>query len=89
MTVRYSSSVVSNVSAMSVDGHSPARQPSVTTIDARTSRIVAYGRRSARIPGISPGRRRLSEGRRRAAFGSAGMPPRSSFGARLRRRVPQ
>ena len=42
------------------------------------------------MPGISPGRRRPSVGRRRrAAFGSFGTPPRSSFGARLRSRVPQ
>src|SRR5512132_643540 len=61
---------------------------SVTRIEARTRKIVAYGRRSARTPGISPGRRRLSFGRsrRREAFGT---PPLSSLGARLRRRVPQ
>src|ERR687896_2001139 len=42
------------------------------------------------MPGISPGFRRPSVGRRRRdAFGSFGTPPRSSFGARLRSRVPQ
>ena len=51
---------------------------------------MAYGRRSPRMPGISPGFSRPSVGRRRrAAFGSFGTPPRSSFGARLRSRVPQ
>src|SRR3954469_7959397 len=61
---------------------------SVTRTEARTRKIVAYGRRSARTPGISPGRSRLSFGRsrRREPFGT---PPFSSFGARLRRRVPQ
>src|SRR3954454_19914679 len=62
--------------------------PRVTTIEATTRAIVAYGRRSGRIPGISPGRRRPSDGRR-AARGGLGTPPRSSFGARLRSRVPQ
>src|SRR3954469_9435136 len=56
---------------------------------ARTSAIVAYGRRSARMPGISPGFRRLSDGRRRGGLGGFGVPPRSSFGARLRSRLPQ
>src|SRR5688572_32158019 len=42
------------------------------------------------MPGISPGLRRPSVGRRRrGALGSFGTPPRSSFGARLRSRVPQ
>src|SRR4051812_33671146 len=67
----------------------PARDPKVARIGARTSRIVAYGRRSARIPGISPGLRRPRVGRRRAAFDSRPTPPRSIFGARLRKRVPQ
>src|SRR5215207_8741044 len=65
----------------------PARPSSVTTTDARISAIVPYGRRSGRMPGISPGRSGASRGReRRGAFG---VPPRSSFGARLRSRVPQ
>ena len=50
--------------------------------------VVAYGRPSARTPGISPGRRRLSLGRSRR-LAVRGVPPLSSFGARLRRRVPQ
>src|SRR5215210_8604824 len=46
------------------------------------------------MPGISPGRRRPSLGRSRRGRGSrrgrrGGAPARSSFGARLRRRVPQ
>src|ERR687897_266885 len=61
----------------------------VTTIAASTSAIVAYGRRSARTPGISPGFRRPSEGRLRGGLGGFGVPPRSSFGARLRSRLPQ
>src|SRR5918994_6749675 len=61
----------------------------VTTIAASTSAIVAYGRRSARMPGISPGFRRPSDGRLRGALGGFGVPPRSSFGARLRSRLPQ
>src|SRR4051794_24329679 len=40
------------------------------------------------MPGISPGRSRPSEGRR-GVRGGLGTPPRSSLGARLRRRVPQ
>ena len=51
--------------------------------------IVAYGRRSPRMPGISPGFRRPSDGRLRGALGGFGVPPRSSFGARLRSRLPQ
>ena len=53
--------------------------------------IVAYGRRSARMPGISPGFRRLSVVRlpARGAWAPCRAPPRSSFGARLRSRVPQ
>ena len=51
--------------------------------------IVAYGRRSARTPGISPGFRRLSFGRSRRRAARGGPPPFSSLGARLRRRVPQ
>src|SRR3954469_17629672 len=61
----------------------------VTTIETRTSRIVAYGRRSPRMPVISPGLRRPSDGRLRGGFGAFGVPPRSSFGARLRSRLPQ
>src|SRR5215218_97708 len=65
----------------------PAFPSSVTTTDARISAIVAYGRRSGLMPGISPRRSGASRGReRRGAFG---VPPRSSFGARLRSRVPQ
>src|SRR5215210_7136268 len=41
------------------------------------------------MPGISFGRSRPSAGRRRGAFGGLGVPPRSSFGARLRSRLPQ
>src|SRR4051812_29187592 len=58
-------------------------------IDARTIVIVAYGRRSARMPGISPGFRRGRVRRRRGGLGSRPTPPRSIFGARLRSRVPQ
>ena len=53
--------------------------------------IVAYGRASALIPGISPWRSLGSDGaggRRRRRF-SATRPSRSSLGARLRRRLPQ
>ena len=51
---------------------------------------MTYGRRSGRMPGISPGRSGWRRGRaRRADLGAFGTPPRSSFGARLRRRVPQ
>src|SRR5581483_2356460 len=65
-----------------------SRQP---TRPNRTRNIVAYGRESARMPGISPLRRRESEGAgglRRRRF-SATRPSRSIFGARLRRRLPQ
>src|SRR5215207_1127321 len=65
----------------------PARPSSVTTTDARISAIVAYGRRSGLMPGISPRRSGASRGRTRR--GALGAPPRSSFGARLRSRVPQ
>src|SRR4051794_19152025 len=41
------------------------------------------------MPGISPGLRRPSDGRLRGGFGAFGVPPRSSFGARLRNRLPQ
>jgi hypothetical protein len=42
------------------------------------------------MPGISPGRSGASRGRARfGCFGRFGTPPRSSFGARLRSRVPQ
>src|ERR687890_1919822 len=41
------------------------------------------------MPGISLGRSRPSDGRLRGAFGGFGVPPRSSFGARLRSRLPQ
>src|SRR5215218_1631363 len=41
------------------------------------------------IPGISPGLRRPSDGRLRGGLGGFGVPPRSSFGARLRSRLPQ
>ena len=58
---------------------------SVITTEARTSVIVTNGRRSGRIPGISPAR----SGPRRGLRGGFGVPPRSSFGARLRSRVPQ
>src|SRR5688572_28312378 len=40
------------------------------------------------MPGISPARSGPSRGRE-GRFGGLGVPPRSSFGARLRRRVPQ
>jgi hypothetical protein len=65
-----------------------SRQPSRPPI---TSAIVAYGRDSARMPGISPRRRRGSEGAgvRRLRRFSATRPSRSSFGARLRSRLPQ
>src|SRR5215216_999116 len=65
----------------------PARPSSVTTTDARISAIVAYGRRSGRMPGISP--RRSGASRGRARRGALGAPERSSLGARLRNRVPQ
>src|SRR5436305_8519679 len=60
------------------------------TIPAMPSAIVAYGRDSARIPGISPRRNLGSAGvggrlRRR----SLTRPSRSIFGARLRSRLPQ
>ena len=47
--------------------------------------------RSGEIPGISPGRSRLSDGAdgRRRCLGGFGTPPLSSFGARLRSRLPQ
>ncbi len=61
----------------------------MTTIAPRTTRIVPYGRRSAAMPGISFGFRRPSDGRRRGWRGGFGVPPRSSFGARLRSRFPQ
>src|SRR3712207_1946439 len=71
--------------------HTVAFHPRVTTIGTRTRRIETYGRRAVvRIPGISPGRSRPRDGRTRgAAFGSRRRPPLSSFGARLRRRLPQ
>src|SRR5437588_7188008 len=64
-----------------------SRQP---TIPTTTSTIVAYGCDSARIPGISPRRRRGSAGaggrlRRR----SVTRPSRSILGARLRSLLPQ
>ena len=68
---------------------SPERNASETSTETRTSVIVAYGRRSARTPGISPGFRRLSFGRSRRRAARGGPPPFSSLGARLRRRVPQ
>ena len=66
----------------------PDWKSSETTSETRTRRVVAYGRPSARTPGISPGCRRLSFGRSRR-LAVRGVPPLSSFGARLRRRVPQ
>src|SRR3954454_17357738 len=63
-------------------------QAIVTPTLGRTMRIVAHGRESARMPGISPGRSGLNRGGgRRERFG--GLSGRSSLGARLRRRVPQ
>src|SRR4051812_1050619 len=64
----------------------------VKTIETSTRTIVAIGLPSVRMPGISPGRRRLSDGgdgRRRRCLGGFGVPPLSSFGARLRSRFPQ
>src|ERR1700693_5401261 len=68
----------------------PVRHKSAPTSPARTSVIDAYGCDSGRIPGISPRFRRGSDGvgGRRRRF-SVTRPWRSSFGARLRRRVPQ
>src|SRR3954453_15091423 len=57
--------------------------------DAATSTIVAHGLRSnvsVRRPGIRATRSRR---RRRRGLGPGIVPPRSSFGARLRSRVPQ
>src|SRR4051795_6720636 len=63
-------------------------QAIVTPTLARTMRIVAHGRASARMPGISPGRSGLSRGV--GIFERlGGLSGRSSLGARLRRRVPQ
>ena len=64
------------------------RHRSAPTIPATTSTIVAYGRVSGRMPGISP---RLSRGNEDGARSrrSATRPSRSSFGARLRSRFPQ
>src|SRR3954467_11404059 len=61
---------------------------SVTRTEARTRKIAGWARRSVRTPGMSPGRNRLSFGRSRRSE-AFGTPPFSSFGARLRRRVPQ
>src|SRR4051794_31167532 len=63
--------------------------PTVTRTEASTSSHVAHGRRSARMPGISPGLSRGSWGRERLLFGGRGTPPRSSFGARFWTRAPQ
>src|SRR4051794_14941073 len=61
---------------------------SVPATLATTMRMVAHGRASARMPGISPGRSGVSRGvGMRERF--AGLSGRSSFGARLRSRVPQ
>ena len=61
----------------------------MTSTEASTIDHTTNGRRSARIPGISPGRSRGSCGRERALRGAFGTPPRSSFGARFWIRVPQ
>src|SRR4029077_6283747 len=66
------------------------RQIRHPTMPSATSRSVAYGCRSGRMPGISPRRRRGSDvavGRRLTR--SRIRPSRSIFGARLRSRVPQ
>src|SRR5690349_24559986 len=67
----------------------PDLMPTVTTSEASTTSQVAHGRRSARMPGISPGFSRGSCGRDRRLFGARGTPPRSSFGARFWTRAPQ
>src|SRR5215207_5960904 len=67
-------------------------QTVLATTARSTSRIAIHGRDSPRMPGISPARSGARRGRgrlRRAARGAFGTPPFSSFGARLRRRVPQ
>ena len=48
--------------------------PIVTATEAITSSHVAHGRRSARIPGISPCFSRGSWGRERLDFGGRGTP---------------
>src|SRR3954454_2332530 len=63
--------------------------PTVITSGAMTSSQTAHARWSARMPGISPGFKRGSEGRVRALRGARGTPPRSSLGARFWIRVPQ
>ena len=64
------------------------RSTATTTSSDRDPRAATR----RRIPGISPGRSGARRGRgrlRRAERGAFGMPPFSSFGARLRSRVPQ
>ncbi len=70
---------------------SVVRHSSVPTIPASTSAIVAYGRESARMPGISSRRSRGSDGAggRAGAASRPTRPSRSIFGARLRSRLPQ
>src|SRR4051812_37596223 len=55
---------------------------------ATTIAIVAHGRESGRMPGISPARSGERRGVGMRDF-FAGLSGRSSFGARLRSRVPQ
>src|SRR4051812_33639333 len=56
---------------------------------ARRRTAAPHARSSTRIPGISPGRSRPSEGLARRSRRSRGCPLLSSFGARLRSRLPQ
>ena len=72
-------------------GTPPASQASDASSDASTSATVANGRESARMPGISPGRSAPRGAGAWRAQAAGDDPPRrvSSFGARLRSRVPQ
>ena len=58
------------------------------TIDARTSAIVTYGP-AVRADAGDLARRAAARAAGAARRGGLGVPPRSSFGARLRSRVPQ
>ena len=66
----------------------PVLATSVTSTAMAIRTIVASGRVSAAMPGISPARRRGSAGAADRRRGSSSS-PRSIFGARLRTRWPQ
>jgi len=64
-------------------------QTTVIASDTAMIEIVAYGRVSAAMPGISPRFSRPSERVERRRFAGLGSAPRSIFGARLRTLCPQ